>query len=136
MSRFRSGRARRLTWLRGLTLLVVIEFGTACGGIAVPTTVAPSGDIVGRGKTLYAANCAQCHGDALEGTNQGPSFLSQVYEPGHHGDGAFLLAVVRGVPAHHWSFGDMPPVDGLSPEDVTAIVAFVRDVQQREGFTD
>lgn len=113
----------------GVELLVA-----ACGSVAVPTTEVPTDALLERGADLYAANCAECHGDALQGTDAGPSFLDRVYEPGHHADGAFLLAVTRGVPAHHWSFGDMPPIEGLSPEDVAAIVAFVRDVQDREGF--
>jgi hypothetical protein len=28
----------------------------------------------------------------------------------------------------------MPPIDGLTPEDVEAIVAFVRETQRIEGF--
>jgi hypothetical protein len=38
------------------------------------------------------------------------------------------------VPAHHWNFGDMPPVEGLSSAQVDAIIGYVREVQQREGF--
>jgi len=34
-----------------------------------------------------------------------PTHLFDVDEPGHHGDGAFLLAVQAGVCPHHWSFG-------------------------------
>lgn len=117
-------------------LLAALLIGAACGGpVVAPTAAAPSAELLEEGEALYSANCASCHGDALEGTDSGPSFLSSVYEPGHHGDGAFLLAVLRGVPAHHWGFGDMPAVEGLSPEDVDAIVAFVRQVQERVGFT-
>lgn len=57
-----------------------------------------------------------------------------MYEPGHHADGAFLFAVRNGSRAHHWSFGDMPPIEGLSPEDVEAIIAFVREQQRIQGF--
>ena len=83
---------------------------------------------------MYQASCAQCHGVDLRGTNEGPSHLSEIYEPNHHADVAFLLAVRRGTPAHHWSFGAMAPVDGLTDEDVEAIVAFVREQQRIEGF--
>ena len=86
------------------------------------------------GQRLFLNNCAQCHGEDLRGTDHGPSFLSPIYEPGHHGDGAFLLAVQNGVRAHHWQFGDMPPVEGLSADDVEAIVAYVRETQRTEGF--
>ncbi len=59
-----------------------------------------------------------------------PPLVHKIYEPGHHADGAFLLAVSRGVRAHHWPFGDMPPVDGVSQEDVQKIVAYVRALQR------
>jgi mono/diheme cytochrome c family protein len=88
----------------------------------------------GRGAELYAEACASCHGSDLRGTDRGPSHLSQVYEPGHHPDEAFRAAVAQGSPQHHWDFGDMPPVPGLDDEEVDAIIAYVREVQQREGF--
>ncbi len=90
--------------------------------------------LVEAGSELYEATCADCHGSDLRGTDKGPSHLSIVYEPDHHADGAFLFAVQRGSRAHHWSFGDMPPIEGLSPEDIEAIVAFVREIQRLEGF--
>jgi mono/diheme cytochrome c family protein len=90
--------------------------------------------LVAAGADLYAANCAVCHGADLRGTESGPSHLSVVYEPSHHSDAAFMLAARRGVAAHHWSFGPMPPIEGVSDSDLEAIVAFVRDAQEREGF--
>jgi hypothetical protein len=60
--------------------------------------------------------------------------LSEVYEPSHHADAAFLLAVQRGVSEHHWPFGDMPAVEGVDEAQVAAIVAFVRETQRTEGF--
>lgn len=42
--------------------------------------------------------------------------------------------MAQGSPQHHWDFGDMPPVPGLDDEEVDAIIAYVREVQQREGF--
>ncbi len=91
-------------------------------------------DLVAAGEPLYQANCAQCHGADLRGTNLGPSHLSIVYEPNHHGDGAFVLAIQRGVRGHHWSFGDMAPVQGLGEDDIAAIIAYVREQQRLEGF--
>jgi len=119
-----------------LTLLVLI--GTliaACDGTASDTGIAPQDPVkVEEGETLFADNCAACHGQDLRGTNQGPSLLSEVYVPSHHSDGSFLLAVQNGSPAHHWNFGNMPPVEGLTPEDVEAIVAYVREQQRINGF--
>ncbi len=86
------------------------------------------------GEDLFAANCARCHGAALTGTGNAPSLLDKVYRPDHHGDLAFYLAVSKGVKQHHWNFGDMPPVAGLTGEDVANIVAFVRLEQQKTGF--
>jgi len=91
-------------------------------------------EAVEAGAELYAAHCAECHGSDLRGTDQGPVHLSIIYEPNHHADGAFLFAVQNGVRAHHWNFGDMPPIEGLSSEEVEVIIAFVREHQRVEGF--
>ncbi len=91
-------------------------------------------DLVAAGAPVYQASCAVCHGTDLRGTDIGPSHLSVVYEPNHHGGTAFVLAAQNGVSAHHWSFGDMPPVPGLTDEDLEAIVAYVRENQRINGF--
>lgn len=90
--------------------------------------------LVATGDVLYQTNCAECHGSDLRGTDKGPSHLSIVYVPGHHGDQAFVVAARAGVRAHHWDFGNMAPVEGLSDDDLTAIIAFVRENQRIEGF--
>ena len=122
---------QRHTILALITAALVAACGSAGQSAAAP---APSKEMVDAGVDLYAANCAQCHGPDLRGTVQGPSLLSIVYEPGHHSDAAFVLAVAQGVRAHHWDFGPMPPIEGLSPTEVQAIIAFVRDRQETEGF--
>jgi mono/diheme cytochrome c family protein len=86
------------------------------------------------GAVLYQEACASCHGDELQGTERGPSLLSEVYEPAHHPDASFRAAVRQGAPAHHWRFGDMPAIPGLDDEEVDAILAHVRARQQAEGF--
>ena len=90
--------------------------------------------LVAEGDVLYQATCASCHGADLRGTDLGPSHLSVVYQPGHHGDGAFALAAINGVRAHHWKFGDMAPIPGLSSDDMDRIIAYVRETQRIEGF--
>ncbi len=87
------------------------------------------------GRRAYNANCTLCHGRRALGTDQGPPLVHIVYEPAHHADGAFLLAVQRGVRAHHWSFGDMPPIPGLTREEVTEIIAYIRFLQRQAGIT-
>jgi mono/diheme cytochrome c family protein len=89
-----------------------------------------------RGEQLFAAHCAVCHGPVGEGTTTGPPLVHIIYEPGHHSDESFHLAVQRGVQAHHWDFGPMPPVSGLSREEVTDIIAYIRDLQREAGIID
>ncbi len=91
---------------------------------------------VAAGEELFAANCAQCHGVDARGTDQGPSFFSEIYVPSHHADGAFLFAVRNGVQPHHWDFGPMPPRPGLSDQDVADIVAYVRQLQRDAGVME
>ena len=87
-----------------------------------------------RGQRLFAANCAACHGDDAGGTEQGPPLIHRIYEPNHHGDQAFLIAAAQGVRAHHWGFGNMPPLKGVSERQVADIVAYVREVQKANGI--
>ena len=106
---------------------------------AQPTATAPTVPTATRfsgtdGRALYGQACAVCHGPTLEGTNVGPPFLHDYYRPNHHADIAFMFAVRRGVIAHHWSFGNMPPVEGLTDEQVLAIIAFIREEQRAAGF--
>jgi len=85
------------------------------------------------GEALFAAHCARCHGRAGGGSEQGPPLAHRIYEPSHHADAAFRLAVRRGVAAHHWRFGDMPAQPQLTEPQVTQIVAYVRWVQRGVG---
>ncbi len=96
----------------------------------------PSQDpvLVAEGEALYRVSCAACHGSDLRGTAIGPPHLSVIYNPDHHGDGAFARAALSGVRAHHWKFGDMPPVQGIAEDDLVRIIAFIRETQRIEGF--
>lgn len=87
-----------------------------------------------QGKSLFEASCAKCHGQDLQGTGEGPALVHLIYRPGHHADLAFHLAVKNGARAHHWNFGDMAPVEGVTPEDVGHIVAYVRRQQRAVGI--
>ena len=87
------------------------------------------------GQRTYEANCASCHGRNAAGQDGvAPPLVHVIYEPGHHGDESFQRAVARGVQAHHWPFGNMPPVEGLSREDVALIIAYVRELQRTNGI--
>jgi mono/diheme cytochrome c family protein len=87
-----------------------------------------------RGRIVFNANCAQCHGKTAGGTDKGPPFIHQIYNPGHHADQAFFLAAQNGVRAHHWSFGDMPPQPQVGTKDIADIVTFVRELQTANGI--
>ena len=86
------------------------------------------------GQPLYETYCASCHGADLNGTEAGPPLLHKIYEPSHHSDAAFQMAVAQGVRAHHWQYGDMPPVEGLTPDQVAHITAYIRMHQRRVGI--
>jgi mono/diheme cytochrome c family protein len=86
-----------------------------------------------QGRELYTATCASCHGEAGLGTTLGPPLIHIVYEPNHHGDGAFVLAAERGVRAHHWGFGDMPAQPGITRPEVMEVVGYVRWLQREAG---
>jgi mono/diheme cytochrome c family protein len=86
------------------------------------------------GRALFESNCAACHGDNAVGSDQGPPLVHRIYEPSHHGDMAFVLAAKQGVRAHHWRFGNMPAVNGVSDEQVLQITAYVRAIQRANGI--
>ena len=98
-------------------------------GIVIKIKTVPPAEFV-RGEALYQNYCSGCHGDKGSGSEKGPSFLSPIYEPNHHGDESFILASRNGVRAHHWPFGDMPPLPNVKEEEVRQIVAYVRWLQR------
>lgn len=87
-----------------------------------------------QGEIAFNARCAVCHGANAAGTALGPALAHRIYEPGHHQDFAIRNAIRNGVAAHHWQFGDMPPVPGVSDDDVAAIICYVRAVQRDAGI--
>ncbi|MEQ8318811.1 MAG: cytochrome c [Rhodospirillales bacterium] len=82
------------------------------------------------GKMNYEAYCASCHGKTARGTDKGPTFISKIYHPGHHADGAFYLASRNGVRAHHWPFGNMPPIPEVNDQQIKMIIDYVRAIQK------
>ncbi len=117
-------------WLRWVIASILAAFVLACGEQELPDTAADPE----RGSELFAMHCAVCHGPAGTGSMAGPPLVNEIYEPGHHSDEAFQLAVAQGVRAHHWSFGDMPPISGLNRNDVADIIAYIRDLQREAGI--
>jgi len=106
--------------------------GAPITSISLPGTLSARAQL---GRKTYDANCASCHGPNAAGRDGiGPPLVHVFYEPGHHGDESFQRAVAHGVRAHHWRFGDMPPVEGLGRHDVATIVAYIRELQRANGI--
>lgn len=57
-----------------------------------------------------------------------------IYNAGHHSNKSFYSAVRNGVQQHHWPYGDMPAQQGVGFSEMSAIVQFVREVQQQNGI--
>lgn len=122
-------------WIAFAVLAAVVIVG--CSEDAGTDQSTPGDSIAATGSLgaeVYANSCASCHGADLRGTDKGPSQLSIVYEPNHHPDDAYRSAISNGARQHHWTFGDMPPVAGLTDEEIEAVIAFIRTEQSRQGF--
>lgn len=86
------------------------------------------------GKANFLKNCSICHGRNATGTDKGPPLVNTIYRASHHSDDAFYRAVKKGVRAHHWKFGDMPPISTISDEIVGSIIGYVRELQTASGI--
>ncbi|QYG91858.1 cytochrome c [Iamia sp. SCSIO 61187] len=115
--------------MAALAVAGVAQVGAACGDDGGRTEAGPT-----TGAELYQRSCASCHGRDLRGTDLGPSHLSQVYAPDHHPDASFRAAIEEGSTAHHWDFGDMPPIRGLSDDEIDLVIAYVREQQEIHGL--
>ena len=106
--------------------------GSALVNVVVPQTLSADALI---GKVSFEAKCSVCHGvNAAGQEGVAPPLVHKIYEPSHHGDAAFLMAAKNGVRAHHWRFGNMPHVEGLTDGEVRMIVAYVRELQRANGI--
>ncbi len=141
-------RSRPGFWPVGAALLFSIT-GTACSAEPESRSAPPPTDEIqvvlrgiaatsppelAQGKTLFEENCSVCHGPAGDGTDQGPPLVHIIYEPNHHADAAFILAARNGVRAHHWRFGDMAPLPGVTDAMVQEIVGYIRWLQRQVGI--
>jgi len=113
----------------------VMPTETTVGGAIVAVEVPNIEGNAAIGKRIFDSSCAACHGANAAGTNGlAPPLVHKIYEPGHHADEAFQRAAANGVKAHHWPFGDMPPVSGLTRGDVSMIITYVRELQRANGI--
>jgi len=86
------------------------------------------------GRQAFELRCAKCHGPNAAGGPVGPPLVDRIYASGHHADIVFMLAVRRGVRAHHFTFGDMPPQPEVSDAELANIVRYVRELQKANGI--
>ncbi|MDE4176670.1 c-type cytochrome [Phaeobacter sp. PT47_59] len=139
---------KRKYYLLGVPVVVAVAASFQLGSAPEPATQAPAvgapivtvqvpplqGNAV-IGQQIFAKRCSACHGENAAGKEgAGPPLIHVIYEPNHHADEAFQRAVAMGVRSHHWRFGDMPPVEGLTRGDVAMVTAYIRDVQRANGI--
>jgi len=106
--------------------------GGVLADVLLPESLSQNAQI---GQIAFDAKCAACHGANAAGQDGvAPPLVHIIYEPSHHGDEAFQLAASMGVRGHHWPFGDMPPVEGVTRGDVTMIIAYIRELQRANGI--
>ncbi len=104
----------------------------ALAAVSLPENLSQNAQI---GKLAFGVKCASCHGTNAAGQDGiAPPLVHIIYEPGHHGDAAFQRAVEMGVRAHHWPFGNMPAVEGITRGDVKMITSYVRELQRANGI--
>lgn len=135
---------------RWLTILILVALGAAAyywqisgnqpaqsaRGTALVTVILPELSIAEQtGKSTYDVRCASCHGANGAGQDGvAPPLVHRIYEPNHHGDGAFYSAAQNGVRSHHWPFGDMPPVAGITQDEIAQILIYIRALQRANGI--
>ncbi len=112
--------------LGAVVTVAAASIGAACGADGPTTTLE-------RGEALYGANCAQCHGGDLAGTDRGPSLLEPIYGPDQLSDTEIADAIRNGVDEERWEFGPMPANGAISDAQIDAIVAVVRAQQAGES---
>ena len=130
----RTQRRQRMVLLGvpvAVVAIVVIAVLTLGGDDGSEPPAAGSAEQVAAGEEVFTANCATCHGEGLRGGLAGPPLVHEIYEPSHHPDSAIRAAIANGVTPHHWDFAAMPPIVGLSDDEVDAVIAYIRDVQEQ-----
>lgn len=106
--------------------------GAPMVSVELPAHLSP---LAGQGRAAFDANCAACHGESARGRDGlGPPLIDLVYGPDHHPDIAFTLAAKIGTRQHHWTFGNMPAVEGVTDAELAAIIAYIREIQRANGI--
>jgi mono/diheme cytochrome c family protein len=105
-----------------VTLVTELQEPPAIGGETSPSP-APGGGDPGSGATIFAANCAACHGESAEGGAVGPTLVSAALaakDDDHYRQ--TILSGVEGTAMPAWS-------GRLSSQDIEDVIAFLRSKQ-------
>jgi len=111
----------------GVGSRALVEAANRPSGIPVTNPIAPSADSIARGRDVYLANCANCHGQG--GGGDGPTAVGLLPPPGAIGpvvssstDGQLAYLIAQGVSATA-----MPPfATTLSETDRWELVNYLR----------
>ncbi len=82
------------------------------------------------GKRVFEGHCADCHGYQALGSPRGPSLQDRVYWRDLLDKRTFHSAITDGVRAYRWTYGDMPPVEGLSFNQIETVARYIHELQQ------
>lgn len=112
--------------------LSAIKEGEQIVQVALPSALSDDAKL---GKRFFEAKCAVCHGANAAGKKgTAPPLVHKIYEPSHHSDVAFVLAAQNGVRAHHWKFGNMPQIEGITKGEVMLVTKYIRELQRENGI--
>ena len=106
----------------------------------IPPLPALNPDEIALGQDVYAINCAECHGEKLEGEadwqipNDDNTFRSPPHDDSghtwHHGDKILIESIVLGgarLPDNIGGTSNMPAFDNtLTEEEITAVLTFIK----------
>ena len=107
-------------------------FDDAIVKIKIPQTLSNEAIL---GKKIFESNCVECHGKNAVGKKKiGPPLIHKIYESSHHNDSTFYRAVEMGVRDHHWTFGDMPAIEGITRNEVKAVISYIRELQRENNI--
>ena len=115
-----------------LAVIAVAVVIAACGADSGPLGV---GDPE-RGEQVFTTNCVACHGTGAMGTANGPPLVHERYREEVFPDERIADAVRNGAPQRNWNFGRMPGIGGLDADDVSDLIAYLRQLQDDAGLND
>ena len=106
-----------------------------CGALAVILQLETSSQKAQTGKQAFEASCISCHGENAASIGcVAPPLVHAIYERRLHGDESFQQAAAVGVRAHHWKFGNIPAVEGVTRGNIKMVTAYIRELQHANGI--